>query len=102
VFDANNTTNIIGRSPAFTHLTITWGQFLDYDVTLTEMEEVDCGSNQHEPCPQRPGCIGIDILPGQELRFNQSVRCINIRRSARDGNGDQVCEILLSCRNHQY
>jgi len=105
VFRANNG-NINSTPPAFTHLTMTWGQFLDHDITLTEMEEVDCGSNQNEPCPQRPGCIGIDILPGQFpsqlLRFNQSVRCINLRRSARDGNGDQVSEILFSCRNRQY
>ena len=97
VFEANNA-NINNTPPAFTHLTMTWGQFLDHDITLTEMEEVDCGSNQHEPCPQTPGCIGIDILPGQELRFNQTVHCINLRRSSRDGNGDQVSEILFSCR----
>ena len=46
----NDTANINGTIVNFTHLTMTWGQFLDHDVTLTELpEDLDCGIN-NAPC----------------------------------------------------
>ena len=82
------------NAPSFTHLTMTWGQFLDHDITLTPMTEVECGIN-NEPCPQRAGCIGIDILPGNKLRGSQNARCIPLRRSEQTEAGEQVS--LNSC-----
>ncbi|CAH3188433.1 unnamed protein product, partial [Porites lobata] len=35
-----------GIRPIFTHVTMTWGQFIDHDVTLTELTpNVECGNN---------------------------------------------------------
>ena len=68
---------------------MTWGQFLDHDITLTEVEEAECGTND-EVCPIRPECIGINILPGDELEVNQTFKCIPTPRSFRDKNGEQV------------
>ena len=82
--DVNNT------QPNFTHVTMTWGQFLDHDLTLTPfIPPQDCGVND-EPCPDRVGCIGIDILEGDELSNNQSAQCIPLRRSLQDEDGENV------------
>ena len=81
------------NAPDFTHLTMTWGQFLDHDITLTPMTEVECGIN-NEPCPQRAGCIGIDIPSDQRLQFNESAECIPLRRSEQDEAGEQVSSNL--------
>ena len=89
VFESNSTQNINNNAPDFTHLTMTWGQFLDHDITLTEVEEAECGTND-EVCPIRPECIGINILPGDELEVNQTFKCIPTPRSFRDKNGEQV------------
>ena len=63
-------------------MTMTWGQFLDHDLTLTEANEtLDCGVN-NEPCPQREGCIGITILRDDELLRNRGAQCIPLGRSA--------------------
>ena len=73
-----------------THLVMTWGQFLDHDVTLTALtEHVDCGTND-APCPNKADCIGIDVDRSVSLNGNQSVKCIPLRRSARDPQGEQV------------
>ena len=96
VFRAN-TGNLNGSAPDFTHITMTWGQFLDHDITLTELTPlpagVDCGVN-NEPCIRdRPECIGIDISqanPDDRLRFNQSALCIPVRRSFVNPAGQQV------------
>ena len=106
VFTVNNTANINGTAPDFTHLTMTYGQFLDHDITLTKLTQgVECGIN-NEPCPQNPDCINIDIPVGEELQFNQTAKCIPLPRSFRDEDGEQVSELnlRLSCRNlcHQY
>ena len=101
VFTVDNSADINGTAPNFTHLTMTWGQFLDHDVTLTELTpNVTCGTN-NEPCPQNSGCIGIDIPEGLELQNNQSALCIPLSRSLQDEDGEQVSElnIRLSCRN---
>ena len=47
----SNTGNENGP-PDQSHMVMTWGQFLDHDVTLTELiEGVDCGGN-NEPCAE--------------------------------------------------
>lgn len=89
VFESNSTQNINNSAPDFTHLTMTWGQFLDHDITLTEVEEAECGTND-EVCPIRPECISINILPGDELEVNPNFKCIPTPRSFRDRNGEQV------------
>ena len=91
----------IGGPPQFTHITMSWGQFLDHDITLTEAEEAECGNNI-APCPERPGCIGIPILPGDELGINNTFRCIPLRRSFRDRNGDQVSRVICYYRVEIY
>lgn len=81
--DDNTTTN-------FTHVTMTWGQFLDHDITLTQQNEtVECGNNSLPCRGPEEGCIGIDILQGNELRDNRSALCMPLRRSAIK-NGEQV------------
>lgn len=83
--------NYNGKLTNFTHLVMTWGQFLDHDITLTEMEGSDCGTNANA-CRQSPGCIGIDILSGEGLRANRSFKCIPLRRSFRNLQGQQVSQ----------
>ena len=88
--------NDLGGTPSFTHVTMTWGQFIDHDIALTEMELAECGNNE-EACPVIPErCIGIDIRnQNLRLRFNPEFKCIPLRRSNRDKNGDQVGKIIL-------
>ena len=95
----NSTGNKGGIEPDFTHLTMTWGQFIDHDVTLTELTPgVNCGIND-APCPAVDGnCIGITIEEGQNLAFNQSAQCIPLARSFRDADGNQVI-MHSSCSN---
>ena len=82
--DGNTTTN-------FTHMTMAWGQFLDHDITLTQANEiVECGNNSLPCRGPEEGCIGIDILQGNELRDNRNAVCMPLRRSAMK-NGEQVC-----------
>ena len=54
-----------------THMTMSWGQFLAHDITLSDQpDELDCG-NQEEACPNRPDeCIGIDIPDQADPFFN--------------------------------
>lgn len=84
--------------PEFTHLTMTWGQFVDHDVTLTELAElpegVSCGTNT-APCPIPSGnqidCFGINIhLPQFALEGLPTAQCIPLRRSARTLDGQQL------------
>lgn len=92
VFVSSSELDVNGTAPNFTHLTMTWGQFLDHDITLTEVEEVEegeCGTND-QVCPRRPECISIDINPGDGLEVNPSFKCIPTQRSIRDGYGQQV------------
>lgn len=88
VFQSTNR-DLNNKPSRFTHLVMAWGVFLDHDITLTEMEEVMCGTNTNA-CPRRPSCIGIDILRGQGLRADRSFKCIPLTRSSRDQNGQQV------------
>ena len=86
-----------GGPPNFTHLTMTWGQFIDHDVTLTQLTpNVECGIN-NAPCPPVDGnCNAITIENGQKLAFNQSAQCIPMVRSLRDANGNQVRYYTIS------
>ena len=86
-----NTTANNGGPPDFTHLTMTWGQFIDHDVTLTALTPgVECGSN-NAPCViDINNCVGIDIEDGQNLAFNESAQCIPLSRSVRNAYGNQV------------
>ena len=80
------------RTPLGTHLVMTWGQFLDHDVTLTELvdEHVNCGTNA-QSCPNKPNdCIGIDVDRSVCLERDRSAKCIPLRRSTRDRQGEQV------------
>ena len=88
--------NDLGGTPSFTHVTMTWGQFIDHDIALTEQVEAQCGTNQ-ETCPDRPEeCIGIDIRnQNLRLRFNPEFKCIPLRRSSQDKNGEQVGKLIL-------
>lgn len=76
--------------PNFTHMTMTWGQFLGHDFVLTQSNKsAQCGNNS-QPCKgPREGCSGIDILPGNELDANRTVVCIPLTRSAIQ-NGEQI------------
>ena len=81
-------------APNFTHMTMAWGSFIDHDFTLTVSNQTEgCGTN-NEPCPtDNPGCVSIPISqanPDDRLRFNQSVQCIPLSRSAQK-YGEQVC-----------
>ena len=100
----NDTANSNDNAVNFTHLTMTWGQFIDHDVTLTELTpNVDCGVN-NEPCQQIPDCVNIKIPNGEELLFNQSAQCIPLPRSLRDGEGNQVSSkniLLLHVQLHR-
>ena len=78
----------------FTHMVMTFGQFLAHDVTLTAelTNRADCGVSQH-PCPspsEKPDCIGVDITSGNNLLGDVRARCTPLVRSKRDENGDQV------------
>ena len=81
----------------FTHITMTWGQFLDHDLTLTEFTvgvdpQNDCGVSDY-PCPspiESPDCFGINITSGNNLLSDLSAQCTPLVRSERDDNGDQV------------
>lgn len=81
----------------FTHVTMTWGQFMDHDVTLTEFTvgvnpQVDCGGPLH-PCPSlasKPDCFGVNITIGNDLLNKPQVRCTPLSRSERNEAGEQV------------
>ena len=87
-------------APDFTHLTMTWGQFLDHDVTLTELtplpENVTCGTNEAACVVDGQNCIGVDIIhpspfgPSQKLGGLPTAKCIPLRRSTRTPEGEQV------------
>ena len=101
VFVSSKTNEDNTDPPSFSHMTMTWGQFLGHDILLTQRNEsVSCGDN-NLPCkgPQE-GCIGIDILPGNELVTNRTAVCMSLRRSAiRNGEQvslDNICEHLTS------
>ena len=86
----------LNRTADFTHMVMTWGQFLDHDLTLTELtplgEGVTCGTNSG-PClgtSDNPDCISIPIPPSQVLRGDPSATCMPFSRSARNGAGEQV------------
>ena len=84
--------NLNMTAPNFTHMTMTWGQFIDHDITLTELTpNVECGTN-NEPCVVRDGCIGIPLTErnADRLEFNQSAECIPLRRSLISSDGQQV------------
>ena len=81
---------------SFTHIVMTWGQFLDHDLTLTELSPippgVSCGTNGAQ-CPDPPAdpeCISIEILPSNVLRGDPTAQCIPFSRSFRDENAEQV------------
>ena len=87
---ASSTPNDDNATANFTHVTMIWGQLLDHDITLTQLNEsVECGDNSLPCRGPEEGCIGIDILQGNELRDNRSAVCIPLRRSAIK-NGEQV------------
>ena len=81
----------------FTHMVMTWGQFLDHDVTLTEFTvgvdpQTDCGVSQNA-CPslfEKPDCFGVNITSGNNLLGDPSAKCTPLARSERNGNGEQV------------
>ena len=81
--------------PNFTHVTMTWGQFLDHDIVLTQSNETaQCGNNSF-PCRGiDEGCIGIDILRGNELQNDRTAVCMPLRRSAIK-NGEQVSKSTI-------
>lgn len=94
VFRSNNG-NLNMTAPNFTHVTMTWGQFIDHDVTLTEFVlGVECGVND-EPCVVKEGCIGIPILAGNQLTSNLSAQCIPLRRSFVTDQGEQVGDYFV-------
>lgn len=61
------------------HLSMTWGQFLDHDITLGAHPEVECNG----PCTVRgTDCFGIPI-PKRDSRFrSRGVSCIRVTRDA--------------------
>ena len=86
----SSTGNDDNATTDFTHLTMIWGQFLDHDITLTQLNDsVDCGNNSLPCRGPEEGCIGIEILQGNELKDNRSAVCMPLRRSAIK-NGEQV------------
>ena len=91
IFQAKNGDEF-GIRPIFTHVTMTWGQFIDHDVTLTELTpNVECGNNT-KPCDEKQGCIVIsldNLKKNERLEFNRSANCIPLKRSFRK-KGEQV------------
>ena len=86
----NTDANVNDTAPNFTHVTMTWGQFLDHDLTLTQLvPDVECGVN-NAPCEEITGCTNLDILEGDELLNNRSARCIPLRRAKQSKDGEQV------------
>ena len=89
--------NVEAQAQNFTHVTMTWGQFMDHDITLTEFTvgvnpQVDCGGPL-DFCPSlvsKPDCIGVNITKGNELLNNPQVKCTPLSRSERNEYGEQV------------
>ncbi|XP_027042014.1 peroxidasin-like [Pocillopora damicornis] len=89
----NTDANVNNTAPNFTHVTMTWGQFLDHDLTLTRLVPgIECGVN-NAPCEDQEGCTNIDILEGDELLNNKSARCIPLRRAKQNNEGEQMNDI---------
>ena len=82
---------------SFTHMVMTWGQFLDHDLTLTEFTvgvnpQLDCGTSQ-EPCPsliEKPFCFGVNISSRVRLSGDPLARCTPLVRSEQNSHGNQV------------
>ncbi|XP_068680245.1 peroxidasin-like [Montipora foliosa] len=94
--------DINGSSPRASHLAMTWGQFLDHDVTLTELaplpEGVSCGTN-NDTCPtDNPDvCIGIDIYPAFALGGLPTAPVYSTEKISKEPTGravflPQVCD----------
>lgn len=93
----NTDANVNNTAPNFTHVTMTWGQFLDHDLTLTRLVPgIECGVN-NAPCEDKKGCTNIDILEGDELLNNKSARCIPLRRAKQNNQGEQVSFETTNC-----
>lgn len=82
--------NVNGTAPNFTHVTMTWGQFLDHDLTLTPLVPgVECGV-QDKPCEDIPGCTSLPIPSNVPLIDNVTVQCIPLRRADQNAEGEQL------------
>lgn len=87
---ASSDANVNNTAPNFTHVTMTWGQFLDHDLTLTQLvPDVDCGV-QEKPCIDIKGCTNIEIPATAPLVNNQSAQCIPLRRASQNEEGEQL------------
>ncbi|XP_020623594.1 peroxidasin homolog [Orbicella faveolata] len=81
-------------------MVMTWGQFLDHDLTLTEFTvgvnpQLDCGTSQ-EPCPsliEKPFCFGVNISSRVRLSGDPLARCTPLVRSEQNSHGNQINEI---------
>lgn len=87
---ASSDANVNNTAPNFTHVTMTWGQFLDHDLTLTQLvPDIECGV-QEKPCEEIEGCTNIPIPAAVPLVNNQTVQCIPLRRANQNAEGEQL------------
>lgn len=83
-------------SASLTHVSMTFGQFIDHDLALTKSLGAECGTNDEQCVVDIDSCAGINItdIPLRLLASPSSV-CIPLSRSFRNTYGDQVSACLL-------
>lgn len=74
-------------SKSLAHMSMTWGQFIDHDITLSAQQTRNCPTKQQECTkgPNRGECFGVTVPPNDPHFTKVGVKCLHVIRSAPAG-----------------